>query len=66
MKEEPTPVAVLEAEVQRKMDELREQMEASRKKIAGIMQEMQLIKTTVREKIVVPLNLDYSEAVLDE
>ena len=41
-------------------------MEASRKKIAGIMQEMQLIKTTVREKIVVPLNLDYSEAVVDE
>lgn len=62
-----TPVAVLEAEVERKMKELRQEMEDSRSKIAGFIQDMQIIKTTTREKFVVPLNLDHSEAaVIDE
>lgn len=61
----PTPVTVLEAEVEQRMAELREKMEESRGKIAGLIQEMQLIKTTAREKIVIPL--DQSEAaVVDE
>lgn len=62
-----TPVAILEAEVERKMKELKQEMEDSRAKIAGLVQDMQIIKTTTREKILVPFIADHSEmAELDE
>jgi hypothetical protein len=57
-----TPVAVLEAEVERRMETLRVDMELSRSRIAGLMQEMQLVKTTARERINVLANIEYSEA----
>jgi hypothetical protein len=57
-----TPVAVLEAEVERRMETLRVDMELSRSRIAGLMQEMQLVKTTARERINVLANVEYSEA----
>lgn len=61
-----TPVEVLEKEVEDRMKDMRDQMEACRVRIEGIFQEMGMLKTTVREKIVVPTLVDYSDAVIDE
>ena len=51
---EDQTVYALEAEVDRRMAEIREQMTVEHQKINGLFLEMSLLKTVVRERIVIP------------
>jgi predicted nuclease with TOPRIM domain len=52
--EEPKTPQALERELERKAAELKAQMEAERKRIEQLMDEMAHLKTTVRERINLP------------
>lgn len=63
--EEPKTPTALEQELERKSAEIKAQMEAERENIERLVQEMAMLKTTVRERITVPIiQRDSSQPVL--